>query len=773
MRTKNNTILSGLLFLFSFSHLFAQSGIISGKVVNEKNEPLAYANIILEGTLKGAIANEQGNFVLTKVSNGKHTLKISSIGFESISQVVEVDGSSTLVLEPMQLKESSSQLNTVVISATRSERQLDELPVPITIVSKEQIKNIGSLRLNEVLAEQTGLAIVNDHGIGLQVQGFAPEYTLILVDGEPLIGRTAGTFDLTRVAVGNIKQIEIVKGPSSSLYGSEALAGVVNIITDRVDGFRGNLTSRYGTNGTLDLSGDASCKKEKLGVSAFVNRYSTEGYDLVKETYGNTVDPFSNYTFNTKLSYDFSNKVKFSIAGRYFTEDQQSKTNIGTESQPEILKGTGSQKDYNINPTLSINFSPKLRTIFRFYSTQYKTKSLLTYEADGSDYDQSFFNQNFTRTEIQTEYFINPNNVFTLGVGKIWESVEATRYEEKVAFETNYLYFQYEWKPINKLNLIAGGRYDDHSAYASQFSPKLSAQYEATKWLTVRGSMGVGFKAPDFRQLYLNFTNPVAGYSVFGTQEVARGIAQFQQQGQITEILADPATITSINAESSVAYNLDFILTPVKKLTANINLFRNDVKDLIDTQVIARKTNGQSVFSYVNRDAVFTQGAETDISYSLRRSVNLSVGYQYLIAKDKAVVEQLEKGEVFARDPETLATYRVTEQQYGGLFNRSRHMLNVKFFYQNPTTGWSGSVRTIYRGKYGFGDRNNNTILDAENEYVDGYATINLSVAKSFNNMFCVQAGCDNLFDYTDAEFISALPGRLVWASVALTFSKK
>ena len=155
--------------------VFAQSGSISGKVVNEKNEPLAYANIILEGTVKGSIADDQGNFVLNKVSNGKHTLKISSIGFEPISQVVEVDGSTSLVLEPLQLKESSSQLNTVVISATRSERQLVELPVPMMIVSKEQIKNIGSLRLNDVLSEQTGLAIVNDHGTGLQVQGFAPE----------------------------------------------------------------------------------------------------------------------------------------------------------------------------------------------------------------------------------------------------------------------------------------------------------------------------------------------------------------------------------------------------------------------------------------------------------------------------------------------------------------------------------------------------------------------------------------------------------------------
>ncbi|PIO47337.1 MAG: colicin I receptor, partial [[Chlorobium] sp. 445] len=111
----------------------------------------------------------------------------------------------------------------VVVTATRSEKELEEVAIPVSVISKKRIEQQGAMRLNEVLEEQTGLAIMYDHGTGVQMQGFSPAYTLILIDGEPIVGRTAGTLELTRFTVANIERIEIVKGPSSSLFGSEAL----------------------------------------------------------------------------------------------------------------------------------------------------------------------------------------------------------------------------------------------------------------------------------------------------------------------------------------------------------------------------------------------------------------------------------------------------------------------------------------------------------------------------------------------------------------------
>ena len=118
-----------------------------------------------------------------------------------------------------------------VFTATKTERKLTNVAVPVQIISQKTIQQAGSLRLSDILAEQTGLFMTNGFGTGVSMQGLNPDYTLILIDGEPLIGRMSGVLDLKRITVGNIKQIEIVRGPSSSLYGSEAMAGVINIIT--------------------------------------------------------------------------------------------------------------------------------------------------------------------------------------------------------------------------------------------------------------------------------------------------------------------------------------------------------------------------------------------------------------------------------------------------------------------------------------------------------------------------------------------------------------
>ena len=323
--------------------------------------------------------------------------------------------------------------------------------------------------------------------------------------------------------------------------------------------------------------------------------------------------------------------------------------------------------------------------------------------------------------------------------------------------------------PTLRWTVIAGGRYDAHSQYASQFSPKVSARYALSPGIALRGSLGVGFKAPDFRQLYLNFDNAVAGYSVFGTQEAAAGIARLAQQGQLAEIVLDPSRLATIRAERSIAYNLGAQLkSQTLPLTASLNLFRNDIHDLIETQVIARKTNGQNVFSYNNLSQVYTQGAELESSWRWTVGtgyLTVNGGYQYLIAKDKAVIQGIKEGTVYRRNPETLASERVTSAEYGGLFNRSRHMANLKLFYEQPKRGLSASLRAVYRGRYGFADRDGNLILDSDAEYVRGYMLYNLSAAKTWKSI-SLQAGVDNLTGYTDPAYIPNLAGRLWYTTL-------
>lgn len=687
---------------------------------------------------------------------------------------------------------ATKELEEVVVTATRNERNMGALPMPVTLVSKAQIKTIGSLRLNDVLTEQTGLVVVpqvNAQGNGIQIQGFNPDYTLILIDGEPIIGRYTGSLELSRIAVGNIKQIEIVKGPSSSLYGSDALAGVINIITERPYGNRGNFSTRYVTNNTLDLAGDVSLTRKKFGVYLFANRYSTDGYDLSPENFGKTVSPFINYTLNSKITYKISSTTDLSLSGRYFLENQQ--FNFEVESNGDLIRtaGDGTTTDWNFNPVLTHRFSEKLKAIARFYTTHYKTKTQLELESDGSPYYQDDFNQSFLRPELNAEYFFNEKNILTLGTGYIHETVQTSRYgdQEQRVQETTYGFFQHEWLPSQKLSVIIGGRLDYNSIYGGQFSPKLSTKFEVNEKLTLKMSGGVGFKAPDFRQLYFNFNNSAGGgYSVLGTEVAQSRLAELEAAGQIETYLFDPAKLGDLKAERSLSLNMGARAVVLRSLTLELNAFHNSIDNLIETQAVAITTSGQSIYSYRNILRAYTQGIESDFSYPILKHVSVSIGYQLLFAKDKDVAEAVKEGDVYWRDPNTLVTQQLKPSEYFGLYNRSRHTGNLKIFYNNREKGLEANVRIIYRGKYGIGDIrgniqgevippsdiNNNSILDVYDNFVDDYAVVNISVAKSIKQLVRFQLGVDNLFDYTDPVVIPNLPGRLFYASVSCSLSK-
>jgi outer membrane receptor for ferrienterochelin and colicins len=669
-------------------------------------------------------------------------------------------------------KDSTKQLNEVVITGTRTQKKLQQVPIPITVITSDEIKKKGLVRLNEVLAEQTGMTILDDpHGQGIQIQGFDPAYTLILIDGLPLIGRSTGIFELSRITTNNIDRIEIVKGPTSSLYGSEAMAGVVNIITaEPAKGLSGGLSSRYGTNKTADFTLNSTYKNDKFYISGFANRYSSGGYSLLPSSGIPTVSPFYGYTFSGKSAYKIDGNTSIKLSARYYTNDQDSRS----LTDARYAAGKGTEKDFNIAPVITHRFSDKVVSVLQLYRSVYKTSSNIRYEDNGAIYDQTYFNQTFNRTEVQNDYALKDNLKLTAGVGGQYETVEATRYTKLQSFTSGYGYFQADWLPVKKLDIIAGGRYDAHSVYKSQFSPKLAVSYALSSKFTVLGSVGKGYKAPDFRQLYLNFTNAEVGYSVFGYEEANAGIQRLQQTGQIESVLINPSTLKRLNAESSTAFNLGFRYRPVSKMYWTANLFRNNISNLIETAAIAIKNNGQSVYSYFNLNRVYTQGIETDLSYQLFKPLQIAGGIQYLEAYDQDVLDQIAAGKVFTRDAVTNQTKVVKRKDYGGLLNRSRYTYNVRVNYQEDKTGINTSLRAIYRGRYGYKDTDGNGIVNRADEYTKGYVLVNASLSKMFlKEAFRVQLTAQNLLNYKDSQVILNLPGRLIYAGVAYNFNKQ
>ncbi len=655
---------------------------------------------------------------------------------------------------------SPQQLEEVIITGTRTQRQLSSLPLPASIISKKKIQQIGAIRLNKVLEEQTGIVLVADESgfEGIQIQGLESEYILILIDGVPLPrGGNAGNFDLKRIAIGNIKQVEIVKGASSSLYGSEALGGVVNIITEVPKTIKpsGNVSYRIGTFTQQDFNINVSQKFKKVSYSLFSNRFSSKGYDLNPEdNFGPTVNPFENYTFGSKLYVTLSKNIDVASSIRTFNEylDRTvfvNNTNFGVNGRTkEWLSHT------RVNHKIGLN----LKAEYEFYVTRFKAIEEVNAPQNIADLTNSNFNNFIARPEIRSTYTLN-NSRFTTGVGYKYNQLKRTNIDTPKSFNSQYIYAQYDTNLLGFLNVIVGGRFDNHSEYNYQLSPKIALRYKLTKSLAFKGSVGTGFRAPNFRQLFLDFTNTSVGYTVLGYNVAENKLQDLQDLGEIDRVTVSKEILDkNLKAETSISYNAGFTFH-TKALKTEINFFRNDIKNLIDTQIIARKTNGQNVFSYKNFDEIYTTGFEVNGSYNITKNFTASGGYQLLYAFNKENQERIKNKEVFARDAITKKTVAVTKSKYFGLVNRSRHNANIKLFYDWRKAKANFNLRVLYRSKYAQFDTNgNNLIDDYDTSFVNGFYTLNTAITKTFFNDFNLQVGANNLLDYT-ANLLPTLPG--------------
>jgi len=176
------------------------------------------------------------------------------------------------------------ELRGVVVTATRTPRSLENVPASVRLITRAHAAEQGSLRISDMLEEFAELRVIrNQFGAGLQLRGLDPAYTLILVDGQPVTGRTGGTIDLDRLPTSFVERIEVVRGPSSSLYGSEALAGVINVITRRASGgASAQVDYQRETHGTSNLSGTSSFGRGSFSGLLSANRSRAVGGALAR-----------------------------------------------------------------------------------------------------------------------------------------------------------------------------------------------------------------------------------------------------------------------------------------------------------------------------------------------------------------------------------------------------------------------------------------------------------------------------------------------------------
>lgn len=672
-------------------------------------------------------------------------------------------------------------LDAVVVTATRTERALEDVAVPTTVVGAQAIEAQGATRLTDVLEAIPGLFLFDDHGSGLQVQGFAPDYTLILIDGEPVVGRTAGTLDLDRLSVAGVERVEVVRGPTSSLYGSDALAGVVNIITSRPrEGASGQARLRAGSFGTSDatLSLGLGRGGDALGgwaVRVLANRYASGGYDLRPDVYGSTTPAFADWTGDVRARVALGRGAVLRLGARAAVQDQRGAS--ATPDESVRYDDTGERTDWSVHPELDVPLSGRLRLTASLYGARYVAGLRQREVGTGVVTFTDDFDQRYAKAEAQLDALWSTRHATTWGAGVADERLAGDRYAIGApSAQQVFVYGQHLWAPSRAVEVVASTRLDVHTAYAARVTPKVSVLVRPAERVRLRASIGSGFKAPAFRQLFLSFTNAAGGgYSVFGSERLAEGLAALIASGQIAQVLQDPAGLAPIRAENSVSVQAGGSVALGRALTLDVGVFHNDVRDLIETQPVAETVNGQFVYSYFNLERIYTRGLDAQATWRPARALDLSLGYQFLQARDRAVVDDLAAGTVFARDPDG-REYRLTLADYGGLFGRSPHALTLRAGV--TAGGWTGSARTRWRSRYGYRDLDGNNVANRRDEFVPAYAVVDLTVTRSWDRVTPVvgasrvtlQAGVDNLFGITRPSLVPSLPGRALYASVGFSF---
>lgn len=676
---------------------------------------------------------------------------------------------------------------TVVVTANRSERKMGNVAVPVILIGKKTIAQTGSLRVQDILQEQTGIVIVNSalgtslngypnpFGQGVQMLGLDPAYTAILLDGEPLVGRNAGILKLGRLATGNIKQVEIVKGPSSSLYGSEAMAGVINIITDQPSKENLGFQLHRASNNTWGTTLSYANRIHKTGIQFFLNRLSTDGYDLDPYIYGKTVDPYRDWNGQLKITQELSNKLQLLVSLRNYDAKQDNNYQIYYQNLPAIASGYTTETDRSAFAQFKWLLTANSKLYVRSFYDRYTNQSFVNLDKTGLRFDETSFDQSVFKPEIQYEKNRPGKSQYVAGFGSNIEMIDASRYAGKQNLSTIYAFTQKEWYLLSqKLTLIAGARVDKRTDFDLHLSPRLAMAYKPSANWKFTASAGWGFKAPDFRHMYLNFYNAQIGYSLLGTATLGQELGKLQQQG-LLQAGADISPYTNapgLKPETSFGLHMGAKYTS-GRLIAEWGLFRNNISNLIDVYALPfMRSNGLPIYSYHNVGNVFTQGAEMDLSYQLSKQVRLSGGYQFLLAKDKQVLESIDKGLLYKRDPITLQSSLVNRQDYVGLANRSKHSFNAKILFEQPAVGFDTYFRAVYRGQFGFMDKNGNNIIDNAAEMTAGYWMLNLAASKTIGQLLRVQIGAENLLDYTNPVQLSNIPGRTYFINLNLNINQ-
>jgi len=572
------------------------------------NQPLVGASVKLPQLAKGAVADSSGTIILSNLPDGKQIIQFSYIGYEKRTDTLSFPLSppSTLVIL-LTPNEEEEELAEVVVSATRSSRTIDNIPTRIEVLVGEEIDEKANMKPGDIrmmLAETTGIQTqqtsATSGNSSIRIQGLDGKYTQIIRDGFPLYSGFSGGLGLLQIAPLDLKQVEVIKGSSSTLYGGGAIAGLVNLVSktpteEKQLSFLLNGTSAMG----LDASGFYAQKFKTVGATVYAAYNHGSAYDPVN--IGLTAIPkFDRFTLNPKLFFYLSDQTTL-IAGLNTTIEKR----IGGDIQ--YIKGNGNASHSYFEENKTERYSSQLEL-----KHQINDQQKLTLRNSLSYYDRSIALPNYLFSGVQLSSYTEANYSkdgetadWVMGLNYLTEDFKE---DQQINFplrsyQNNTIggFVQNTFTATEKLTFETGLRGDYHSDYGFFLLPKVSILWKMNNQFTFRLGGGLGYKAP----------------SVF-TEDAERI--------QFNNVL--PIDVNQTKAERSYGTNFDInYKTPLFNDQVGFSINQLFFYTRINNPILLNNVSGNLTYQQPKGD-LNTKGMETNVKLTFK-DFKLFVGYTF------------------------------------------------------------------------------------------------------------------------------------------------
>jgi outer membrane receptor for ferrienterochelin and colicins len=629
-----NTII--FLLLICTSWLCAQSqGNIKGNV-RSQGAAVPSVNVGITSLKKNTMSDENGQYNFEQIAFGTYELQVSAIGFQTVKKTITITSSSTQVLN-FDLTNFQNNLSEVVITGTKTFKRQTDSPIMVAVLDSKSLNNLQVCNLSEGLKFQPGLRVETDcqtcNYTQLRMNGLAGGYSQILINGRPLFSPLMGLYGMEQLPVNMIERIEVVRGGGSSLYGSSAIGGTVNVITKipKKDAFELN-TTYYNINGQsndYNLNGNTTLVNDDrtAGVSLFLSHRERDHYDANGDNFSeiplienNSIGTnfFVLPADNQKLELSISNLNEYRFGGE-ITDQPAYLTQQSEERKHKIWMGS---VDYQINFN---NDNSSLITYGAWQNTDRKHYTGI-FPNEPAAIQNHLLNPPYGISTTQTlqggfqfnhklNNFLNGTNVFTIGTeyvsDRVFDEIQSYNYLIDQHTKDFGSFVQSDWEITPNLDLLSGIRFDKHNLVDQVVaSPRIALLYKYKTNTQFRLSYGTGFRAPQAFDTDLHIA--FAG-------------------GGISRVVYDPNLKEERSKSFSGSINYD---KAAENWVAGFTLeaFYTKLKDAFVLENVGQDTFGQ-VFQKQNGSDAIVQGITLELRANLNRKLQLESGYTIQTSK--------------------------------------------------------------------------------------------------------------------------------------------